>query len=182
MVEKVRKRDGSVVDFDPNKREQAIWKAAISVGGKDREKAAEIAKKVVKQIKKKFDGKTPSVEDVQDIVEKVLIEAGHAATAKAYILYRHRKGVQREMKNILGVKDDLKLSMNSVQVLQRVSYSFCTRSAFPALNALSRENAASITFLQDSSLAESRKESRAAFTLPASFPSMAERILESMGP
>ncbi len=119
MVEKVRKRDGSVVEFDPNKIEQAIWKAAVSVGGKDQKKAAEIAKKVVKEIKKKFDGKTPSVEDVQDIVEKVLIEAGHAATAKAYILYRHRKNLQREMKKILGVQDDLKLSMNSVHVLQR---------------------------------------------------------------
>ncbi|MEW5996261.1 MAG: LAGLIDADG family homing endonuclease [Candidatus Micrarchaeota archaeon] len=119
MVEKVRKRDGSVVPFDPHKIEEAIWKAAVSIGGKDREKAAAIAKKVVKDIEKRFDGKIPSVEDIQDAVEKVLIEEGHAATAKAYILYRHKKTLQREMKKILGVQDDLKLSMNSVQVLQR---------------------------------------------------------------
>lgn len=119
MVEKVRKRDGSVVDFNPQKIEEAIWKAAVSVGGKDKEKASAIAKKVVKEMEKKFDGKTASVEDVQDIVEKVLIEEGHAATAKAYILYRHKKALQREMKKILGVQDDLKLSMNSIQVLQR---------------------------------------------------------------
>jgi len=119
MVEKVRKRDGAVVDFNPQKIEEAIWKAAISVGGRDKEKASAIAKKVVDEIEKKFDGKIPSVEDVQDIVEKVLIEEGHAATAKAYILYRHRKALQREMKKILGVQDDLKLSMNSIQVLQR---------------------------------------------------------------
>ncbi|MDD2655854.1 MAG: adenosylcobalamin-dependent ribonucleoside-diphosphate reductase [Candidatus ainarchaeum sp.] len=119
MVEKVRKRDGSVVPFDAHKVEGAIWKAAISVGGKDKEKASTIAKKVVKEIEKRFDGKIPSVEDVQDIVEKVLIEEGHAATAKAYILYRQRKALQRDMKKILGVQDDLKLSMNSIQVLQR---------------------------------------------------------------
>lgn len=119
MVEKVRKRDGSIVDFNPQKIEEAIWKAAVSVGGQDKEKASAIAKKVVKEMEKKFDGKIPSVEDVQDTVEKVLIEEGHAATAKAYILYRHRKALQREMKKILGVQDDLKLSMNSVQVLQR---------------------------------------------------------------
>jgi ribonucleoside-diphosphate reductase alpha chain len=119
MVEKVRKRDGSVVPFDANKVEEAIWKSAVSVGGKDKEKASAIAKKVVKEIEKKFDGKIPSVEDVQDIVEKVLIEEGHAATAKAYILYRQRKALQRDMKKILGVQDDLKLSMNSIQVLQR---------------------------------------------------------------
>ncbi len=119
MVEKVRKRDGSIVAFDAGKVEQAIWKAAVSVGGQDRAKAAQIAGAVVDEMGKRYGGKVPSVEDVQDIVEKVLIEEGHAATAKAYILYRHRKNLQREMKNILGVQDDLKLSMNSVQVLQR---------------------------------------------------------------
>lgn len=119
MLEKVRKRDGSIVPFDAHKVEEAIWKAAISVGGKDQEKASTVAKKVVKEMEKKFDGKIPSVEDVQDTVEKVLIEEGHAATAKAYILYRHKKALQREMKKILGVQDDLKLSMNSIQVLQR---------------------------------------------------------------
>ncbi|MCX6768972.1 MAG: ATP cone domain-containing protein, partial [Candidatus Micrarchaeota archaeon] len=119
MLEKVRKRDGSIVPFDAHKVEEAIWKAAISVGGKDQEKSSAVAKKVVKEMEKKFDGKIPSVEDVQDTVEKVLIEEGHAATAKAYILYRHKKALQREMKKILGVQDDLKLSMNSIQVLQR---------------------------------------------------------------
>ena len=120
MVEKVRKRDGKIVSFDPEKIEEAIWKSAQSVGGEDREKAADLAKKVVIVIEKVYGKeKIPTVEEVQDIVEKVLIEAGHAATAKSYILYRHRKSVQREMKKILGVKDDLKLSMNAVQVLQR---------------------------------------------------------------
>ena len=120
MVEKVRKRDGSVVPFDKKKVEEAIFKAAQSVGGTDRAKAEDLANKVEIILDKLFDKeKIPSVEEVQDIVEKVLIEAGHAATAKSYILYRHRKNVQREMKKILGVRDDLKLSMNAVQVLQR---------------------------------------------------------------
>ena len=54
----------------------------------------------------------PTVEDIQDLAEKALIETGHAATAKSYILYRHRKAVEREAKRILGVADDLKLSLN----------------------------------------------------------------------
>ena len=49
MVEKVRKRDGSIVDFNPQKIEEAIWKAAVSVGGQDKEKASAIAKKVEKR-------------------------------------------------------------------------------------------------------------------------------------
>ncbi|MEM4272618.1 MAG: adenosylcobalamin-dependent ribonucleoside-diphosphate reductase, partial [Candidatus Bilamarchaeaceae archaeon] len=61
----------------------------------------------------------PTVEEIQDLVEKVLIENGHARTAKAYILYRHRKSVEREMKKVLGVDDDLKLSVNAIQILQR---------------------------------------------------------------
>jgi len=120
LVEKVRKRDGSIVAFDKKKVEEAIFKAAQSVGGTDRAKAEDLANKVGIILDKLYGKeKIPSVEEVQDIVEKVLIEAGHAATAKSYILYRHRKSVQREMKKILGVRDDLKLSMNAVQVLQR---------------------------------------------------------------
>ncbi len=119
MISKVRKRDGTLADFNPEKIANAIWKAAEYVGGHDKKRAEELAQKVVKLLEEKYDGATPSVEDVQDAVEKTLIEEGHATTAKAYILYRHRKSVEREMKRVLGVEDDLKLSVNSVQVLQR---------------------------------------------------------------
>ncbi|MFH1222306.1 MAG: ribonucleotide reductase N-terminal alpha domain-containing protein [Candidatus Micrarchaeota archaeon] len=120
MISKVRKRDGKILPFDKEKITNAIFKAAESVGGKNRAESERVADLVVKMIDEKFkEDYVPSVEDIQDIVEKALIEAGHAATAKAYILYRHRKNVEREMKKMLGVQDDLKLSINSIQVLER---------------------------------------------------------------
>ncbi|MEW6748919.1 MAG: adenosylcobalamin-dependent ribonucleoside-diphosphate reductase [Candidatus Micrarchaeota archaeon] len=119
-IKKIRKRDGSIVDFDKEKITNAIFKAAESVGGTDKEESSRVAGKVVEYINAKFkEDYVPTVEEVQDLVEKALIETGHATTAKSYILYRHRKNVEREMKSALGVKDDLKLPLNSVQVLER---------------------------------------------------------------
>jgi len=70
-------------------------------------------------IKEDFKNKTPSVEDVQNIVEKILIKNGYAEVAKAYILYRQKRTEIRERKKLLGVMDDLKLSLNAVSVLER---------------------------------------------------------------
>jgi len=78
-IEQIRKRDGRVVPFDREKIAQAIWLAVQAVGGKDQEKARRLADQVIKLLKRKYDpGSTPSVEHVQDLVEKVLIENGHA--------------------------------------------------------------------------------------------------------
>jgi ribonucleoside-diphosphate reductase alpha chain len=119
-VKKIRKRDGSIVEFNKEKIVNAIFKSAQSVGGEDRAEAEKVADKAIIYINEKFkDDEIPSVEQIQDIVEKALIESGHAATAKSYILYRHRKSVEREAKRVLGVKDDLKLPLNAVQVLER---------------------------------------------------------------
>lgn len=120
MISKIRKRDGKIVDFDKEKITNAIFKAAAAVGGTDRKEAERTTEIVIRMISEKFkDDYIPTVEDIQDLVEKALIEAGHATTAKAYILYRHRKNVEREIKKMLGVKDDLKLPLNSIQVLER---------------------------------------------------------------
>ena len=117
-ISKVKKRDGRIVDFDESKIALAIWKAAESVGGKDRERSEELAGMVTKLLEQKFGGENiPSVEDVQDGVEKVLIEEGHAAVAKAYILYRQKRAEVRQMKSMLGVNDELKLSMNAIKVM-----------------------------------------------------------------
>lgn len=93
----VRKRDGRVVPFRREKIAEAIFRAAQAVGGEDRFLAEELAGVVTWQL-----GEThgrpdtvPGIEDVQDIVERVLIEAGHARTAKAYILYRNRRAGAR---------------------------------------------------------------------------------------
>ncbi|MEW6035304.1 MAG: adenosylcobalamin-dependent ribonucleoside-diphosphate reductase [Candidatus Micrarchaeota archaeon] len=119
-VKKIRKRDGSVVDFDKEKIVNAVFKAAQSVGGSDRAESGRVADRVVQYINEKFkEDYVPTVEEVQDLVEKALIETGHATTAKSYILYRHRKNIEREMKKALGVSDDLKLPLNSIQVLEK---------------------------------------------------------------
>jgi ribonucleoside-diphosphate reductase alpha chain len=113
----VKKRDGRVVDFDKNKIAEAIWNAAKSVGGKDKERTVELADKVAKNLEKRFRKKMPSVEDVQDAVEKILIEEGHAQVAKSFILYRDKRARAREAKALLGVKDEHKLSLNAIKVL-----------------------------------------------------------------
>ena len=96
--EKVRKRDGRIVEFDVGRVETAIFKGAQSIGCKDRETARNLAWKAVGVLSKEIAGKgkkgyIPSVEQVQDSVERVLIHGGYADTAKSYILYReqHRK-------------------------------------------------------------------------------------------
>ncbi len=119
-IQKIRKRDGSIVEFSKDKITNAIFKAAQSVGGTDREESERVAGKVVEYINAKFrEDYVPTVEEIQDLVEKALIETGHATTAKSYILYRHRKNIEREMKKALGVQDDLKLPLNSIQVLEK---------------------------------------------------------------
>jgi len=117
---KIRKRDGSVVEFNKDKITNAIFKAAQSVGGSDRAESEKVADLAIEYLNKKYrEDYIPTVEEIQDIVEKALIDKGHAMTAKSYILYRHRKNVEREMKKMLGVQDDLKLPLNSVQVLEK---------------------------------------------------------------
>jgi len=122
-VLKVRKRNGKVVDFDQEKITEAIWKAAQSVGGKDRDLSAALSVEVVKLVNSKFGDEVPNVEDIQDLVEKVLIENGHARTAKSYILYRQKRAILREIKAELlnaPVDDvDTRLSVNAIKVLER---------------------------------------------------------------
>ncbi|SHF42842.1 anaerobic ribonucleoside-triphosphate reductase [Desulforamulus putei] len=101
MFTKIRKRDGREVAFDETKITDAIFKAAKAVGGEDRQTAMELTLEVLKMLKKQYNGHIFGVEEVQDIVEKVLIEAGHARTAKAYILYRHQRTRLREAKSDL---------------------------------------------------------------------------------
>ncbi len=86
-IERIIKRDGRVVDFDVEKITDAIFNAAKVLGGTDRELSAYLAKQVELYLLEVCHTNTPTVEQTQDAVEKVLIEAGHARTAKEYILY-----------------------------------------------------------------------------------------------
>jgi len=118
-IRKIRKRDGRIVDFDPQKIANAISKAFAAVKKENGETARRLAGEVVKVIEEKFEGKIPTVEDVQDVVERILIKEGYAEVAKAYILYRHKRAELRERKSLLGVRDDLKLTLNALSVLER---------------------------------------------------------------
>lgn len=96
-VEKVTKRDGRVVDFDQNKIETAMQKAfrAVQAQASD-EKIHAIANQVVADVEAKFPEAVPSVEDVQDFVERQIAGAGYFEVAKAYILYRYQQKAKRE--------------------------------------------------------------------------------------
>ena len=90
VIRQIRKRDGRVVAFERRKIADAIFRAAQSVGGEDRFLAEQLAGVVAARVARRARG-IPCIEEVQDAVEKVLIEAGHAQTAKTYILYRERR-------------------------------------------------------------------------------------------
>ena len=120
---KIEKRDGRIVDFDQNKITEAIFKAIRAVGEKDRAKAENLSNQVVKLLEKEYGPhRIPNVEDIQDIVEKVLIENGESKIAKAYILYRQKKAEIREEKKKILNKDrldeiDKRFSVNALRVL-----------------------------------------------------------------
>nr|WP_305043700.1 ribonucleoside triphosphate reductase [Geoalkalibacter sp.] len=89
MLSFIRKRDGRLAAFEEAKITEAIQKAVRAVGGSDMERATSIARQVVGILEVIYkDERIPTVENVQDLVEKILIENGHAKVAKAYILYR----------------------------------------------------------------------------------------------
>lgn len=102
----IKKRDGKIVLFDSIKIANVIFKAAKAVGGEDFSIAESLANEVAELMHSKFSGRIPSVEDIQDCVEKVLIEKGHAKTAKAFILYRARRArIRAKLKVRTQVKE-----------------------------------------------------------------------------
>ena len=102
----VRKRDGRLEPFDQERITKAIWKAAKAVGGKNREPAKRLSDQVVAMLQERFGEEgVPTVEEIQDLVEKALIENGHARTAKAYILYRKQHQDMRELAALLSSAD-----------------------------------------------------------------------------
>ncbi|MDD4565151.1 MAG: ribonucleoside triphosphate reductase [Eubacteriales bacterium] len=102
MLKQIIKRDRSIVLFKKEKIVLAIFKAAKAVGGNDFATSEKLADEVVKIADLRFPEGIAEVEAVQDIVEKVLIENGHAKTAKAYILYREKRRSARESNALIG--------------------------------------------------------------------------------
>jgi ribonucleoside-triphosphate reductase len=95
------KRDGRIVAFDEVKITTAVWKAMRAVGTPDEVAAKRLSELIVGSIDERFVDEYPTVEEVQDLVEETLIEAGYIRTAKAYILYRKQHADLREMKGLL---------------------------------------------------------------------------------
>ncbi len=121
MIKSIRKRDGQIVPFDETKISRAIYKAMLSLKYGNMQEADVLAKKVVSGFS--TSKQVPTVEDIQDKVESVLMETTIDGrkfndVAKAYILYREKRRYIREEKERLGVKDDLKLTLNAVKVLE----------------------------------------------------------------
>ncbi|MQY56920.1 ribonucleoside-diphosphate reductase, adenosylcobalamin-dependent, partial [bacterium] len=122
LPKKIRKRDNSLVGFDKQKIERAIFRAALEALA-DEKKAAHTAdistEKVLERVTEAFKDKIPSVEEIQDIVEEVLMQEGLSSVARSYILYREEHQDIRQVKVICGVRDDLKLPLNTLFVLKK---------------------------------------------------------------
>ena len=108
MIERIIKRDGREVPFEIDKISTAIYKAAEAIGGHNRGGAEEMGKQVEDYIEKEEKISTPTVEHIQDVVERTLIESGHSRTAKEYILYRADRTRHREMNTrLMKIYEDL---------------------------------------------------------------------------
>lgn len=114
-IEFIKKRDGSLQKFIPEKIERAIYRA-LEASGRDDTK---LAKKLAREVIGKISVPIPEVEYIQDIVEKVLMENGYPEVARLYIVYREKRKQIRESKKILGVEDRLKLSVNATHILKK---------------------------------------------------------------
>jgi len=100
-ISHVIKRSGAIVSFKKERISNAIFRAAVAVGGRDKKAADKLANEVVETLNENYSHETtPHIEDIQDIVEKVLIKNGHSQVAKAYILYRN-SNIQSRKEKIL---------------------------------------------------------------------------------
>ena len=127
LFDYVEKRDGKIEEFRKEKITQAIFKAARSVGGEDLMLADKLADQVIQYLFQEKGKHIPKVEEIQDAVEKILIENGHAKTAKAFILYRDQRARLRK-KRALEKKD-----------LEATEYALFVRTSDDTILAWDRE-------------------------------------------
>ena len=120
----IRKRSGAVTTFNKDKISNAIFRALAATSKADRGLADQLAENVVnKLVEQGFTStRTPTVEDIQDIVESTLIDSGNSDIAKAYIVYRHeRRKLRDEKMNVLNLKTldpvSKKFDLNCLRVL-----------------------------------------------------------------
>lgn len=117
----VKKRGGKLVPFSRERVFNAIFAAVRAVGGSDRKEADRLTSLVVEKIEEDCKADAIDVELIQDTVEKILIEEGHAKTAKAYILYRQKRAEEREISDLQKIgteesplKDEILSKLNAM--------------------------------------------------------------------
>ena len=115
----VIKRDGRAVPFKREKISSAVYRAAVACGGRDKEEAERVTDDVIAMLAARENGQSrqerdprpereswPTVEEIQDLVEKALIERGHAKVAKAYIVYRYEHALKRSGRESLTYAEE----------------------------------------------------------------------------
>lgn len=119
VIKKIKKRDGRIVDLDAGNITAVISKAGKATGEFGMKEAKRLADIVMSILEKANGEVTPTVEQVQDIVEQVLMAASYYQTAKAYILYRKERADLRAARQVIGVEDDLGMPMNALKAMAR---------------------------------------------------------------
>ncbi len=123
-IKRITKREGKVVDFEPERIVKAIYKATEAVGEPNYNLSQELGEKVVRKLESILRAREiPNVEQVQDIVEEVLVEEGFAKLAKSYILYRQKRTEIRKQKKEILEKDEIdevdkRFDLNALRVLK----------------------------------------------------------------
>ena len=119
-VKQVLKLSGNTEDFSSIKISESIWKAAQKVGGKDKDLSFQLGAEVRTFLEEKYpNGEVIKTTEIGEIVEKVLIEKGHAKTAKEFIRHRENKKHALQDKESLGIKDNIGLSYNTLYILKQ---------------------------------------------------------------
>jgi ribonucleoside-triphosphate reductase len=120
MVDVIKKREGYLVPFDQGKIYNAILAAMDAVGERNEEQARKITDHVIYRLEVNFEKRTPSVEEIQDIVEDQLIEASLTKVARAYIIYRNKRN---ELRKKIMVRNEEKVYKNTTEMSLLVSTS-----------------------------------------------------------
>ncbi|MFA7662488.1 MAG: ribonucleoside triphosphate reductase [Patescibacteria group bacterium] len=102
VLSKIRKRDGRLVKFNQDRITNAIHKAIVAVEGKDGKEAKKLSNQVVSILKRRYKGKNPGIEDIQDVIEEVLIKNSLVDVAKAFIIYRKQHEEIRDVRSLVN--------------------------------------------------------------------------------
>ncbi|MFA5802402.1 MAG: adenosylcobalamin-dependent ribonucleoside-diphosphate reductase [Thermoleophilia bacterium] len=118
-IKTIISRDGNPEPFDAGRIQRAISRAIEASGEHNGSSSRDLTQQVVARLEERFDGGSPAVEEIQDIVEDVLMSSPLKETARAYMAYRRRHAEIRSVRQFLGVRDDLKLPINALAVLRK---------------------------------------------------------------